>query len=62
MCVVKVIGMVLLAVFLILTGASALYEATPGPMMKHFLDLLAIGSGVLILISSAKCCHHHHEE
>ena len=61
MCVVKVIGMILLAVYLILMGASALYEATPGPMMRHFLDLLAISSGVLILISIAKFCPHHEE-
>ena len=61
MCVVKVIGMILLAVYLLLTGVVGLYEATPAPMMRHLMDLLAIGSGILILISIGKVCHHHEE-
>ena len=61
MCVVKVIGMVLLAVYLLLTGMVGLYEATPGPMMKHVMDLFAVGSGILILLSVGKACHHHEE-
>jgi hypothetical protein len=61
MCVIKVIGMILLAVYLLLTGVVGLYDATPGPMMKHLIDLLAMGSGILILISIGKACHHHEE-
>lgn len=61
MCVLKVIGMILLAVYLILTGVAGLYEVTPGPMMRHLLDLLGVGAGVLILVTIAKHCTHHEE-
>lgn len=58
MCAVKVIGMILLAVYLILTGGITIFEAAPGLAIRHGLDLIAIASGVLILISVGHCVHH----
>jgi hypothetical protein len=51
MCVVKMIGMILLAVYLILTGLSTMSEVNLAPVAKNFVDLVAVASGVLILIS-----------
>lgn len=58
MCAVKVLGMIFLAIYLIFTGAITMFEATPGMFAKIILDLLAIASGVLILISAGRCGSH----
>ena len=58
MYAVKVIGMILLAVYLILTGGITIFEATPGPAVRYGLDLIAIASGVLILISIGRFVPH----
>ena len=61
MYVVKVLGMIFLAIYLILTGVATIFEATPGTFVRIVMDLLAISSGILILISIGRCCHHHEE-
>ena len=58
MCIVKVLGMILLAVYLILMGGISIFDATPAPAIRYGLDLAAISSGVLLLISATHCpCH-----
>ena len=58
MCILKVIGMILLALYLILSGGITIFAATPTPEVKHLIDLLAISSGILILISINRCVPH----
>lgn len=58
MNIVKVIGVIFLAVFLILTGLAAMSEITLAPVAKNFLNLLAIAAGVLILISIGRFIPH----
>ena len=55
MCVVKMLGMIFLAVFLIFTGLASLSEVALAPMAKSVLDLVGLTSGILILISIGKC-------
>ena len=57
MCVVKAIGLILLAVYLILTGGISIFEATPASAVRYGLDLTAIVSGILLLISTGHYCH-----
>lgn len=54
---VKILGIIFLAVYLIFTGAISIFEVSPGMFAKVILDLLAIASGILILISIGRCCH-----
>lgn len=54
MNVVKMIGMILLAAYLILMGLSTMSEVTFNPMSHKFVDLLGVGAGVLILVSIGK--------
>lgn len=54
MNVVKMIGMILLAAYLILMGLSTMSEISMNPMAQKFVDLLGVGSGVLILVSIGK--------
>jgi len=49
------IAFIFLAIFLILTGAASIMEAVPGPVVKLVMNLLAIFSGILLLISISKC-------
>lgn len=49
------IGMILLAVYLILTGLSTMSEITLAPLAKSILDLAAVVAGVLLLISLGRC-------
>lgn len=58
MNIVKMIGMILLAVFLILTGLAEMSEVALAPMAKNVLDLLAIAAGVLILVSIGRFFPH----
>lgn len=57
MHIVKMIAMIFLAVYLILTGMSTMSEIALAPMASNILNLLALSSGILILISLGKCCH-----
>lgn len=59
MNVLKMIGMILLAVYLILTGLSTMSEVTLAPLAKSLLELVAISAGVLILISIGRCIPHN---
>lgn len=54
MNIVKMLGMIFLAVYLIVTGLGTMSEITLSPFAKNFVDLLAISSGVLILVSIGK--------
>ena len=58
MCVVKMLGMIFLAVFLIFTGLATISEVSLAPMAKNILDLLGIAAGILILISIGKFLPH----
>lgn len=51
MKVVKVIAMIFLAVYLILTGLSTMSEIQLSHFAKMWVDLIGIASGVLLLIS-----------
>lgn len=51
MSIVKLIGMILLAIYLILTGLSGMSEVALAPLAKSVLDLIAATAGVLILVS-----------
>jgi hypothetical protein len=51
MNVTKMIGMVFLSVYLILTGLSTMSEMTMAPMINKLTQLLGVGAGVLIIIS-----------
>ena len=55
---VKVIGMIFLAVYLILSGLGMIFEITPAGMIKYIIELLAVSSGILILLSVGRCQHH----
>lgn len=57
MNIVKIIGFIFLAIYLILTGLSTMSEVSLAPLAKHILDLLAVASGVLILLSVGRCSH-----
>jgi len=57
MVVTKMIGMILLAVYLILTGLAMMAEITLSPMANNLVQLLAVAAGVLILISINKFVH-----
>jgi hypothetical protein len=58
MYVVKVIGFIFLAVYLILTGLAAMSEINLTPMAKYFVDVCAIVAGVLVLISIGRFIPH----
>ena len=58
MHIVKMIGMIFLAIFLILLGVTSIFEATPGMFVKYVMELLAVSSGILILISIGSCVPH----
>ncbi len=62
MNVVKVIAMILLAVYLILTGLSTMSEIHLAPLARYIVDLIAIVAGVLILISIGRFIPHKHGE
>lgn len=51
MNITKMIGMILLSVYLILTGLSTMSEVTMGSAAGKIVDLFGVGAGVLILIS-----------
>ena len=54
MNVVKMVGMILLAAYLILMGLSTMSEVSFNPMAHKFVDLIGVASGVLILVSIGK--------
>lgn len=62
MGVVKLIGLIFLAVYLILTGLSAVLGLDLGYYARAFVELVAIAAGILILISAREFAHHeeHH--
>ncbi len=54
MHVTKMIGMILLSVYLILSGLSMMSEVNLAPMASNLVQLCAVGAGILILISINK--------
>ncbi len=60
MSVVKIISMIFLAVYLILTGLATALGLDLGFYPRAFIELLAIASGVLILISVREFAEHEH--
>lgn len=59
MNVVKVLGMIFLAIYLILSGLAAMSEINLSVFAKHVLDVIAIASGVLILIAIGRFIPSH---
>jgi hypothetical protein len=58
MSVTKMIAMIFLAIYLILTGLAMMSEVNLAPMAKNIVNLIAMASGVLILISVGKTAPH----
>lgn len=54
MNVVKLIGMILLGVYLVLTGLSTMSEISLGMGAMKLINLVGVGAGVLILVSIGK--------
>ncbi len=61
MGVVKKLGMIFLAVYLIITGVAALGGIALPTHIDQARDLLAVVSGILILISIGTFCDKHDE-
>lgn len=57
MNVTKMIGMIFLAVWLILTGLATMTEIQMMPMAGKFVDLFGVAAGVLILVSIGRFTH-----
>jgi hypothetical protein len=51
MNVTKMIGMIFLAIYLILTGLATMAQVTLAPMASNLVQLLGVAAGVLILVS-----------
>lgn len=51
MNIVKMIGMIFLAVYLILSGLSEMSEISLAPIARSIVDLFALVAGILILVS-----------
>ena len=63
MHIVKMLGLILLGIYLILTGVVTITEATLGMVGRDVIALMALASGVLILVSMGKCvCHKEGKE
>ncbi len=54
MNITKLVGVIFLAVYLILTGLATMAEVSLAPMAKNIVLLLGVASGILILISVDK--------
>lgn len=54
MNVTKLVGVIFLAVYLIVTGLAMMSEVNLAPGISKLVDLLGVGAGVLILISIEK--------
>jgi hypothetical protein len=54
MNVTKMIGMIFLAIYLILTGLAMMSEVMIAPMTNNLLQLIGVASGILILVSIGK--------
>lgn len=61
MNIIKMIAMIFLAIYLIITGLAMMSEIQLAPLAKYIVELLAIASGVLILISIGKFIPHKEE-
>lgn len=55
---VKLISLILLAVYLFFNAAFDIFGYSPQGAIGFFLGLCAIGSGVLILIAIREYTHH----
>jgi hypothetical protein len=58
MNVTKMIAMIFLAIYLVLTGLAMMSEVNLAPMAKNIVHLIAMASGVLILVSIGKFSTH----
>lgn len=54
MNVTKMIAMIFLAVYLIVTGLATMSEVTLAPMAANLVQILGAAAGVLILVSIGK--------
>lgn len=55
---VKMIGMIFLALYLVITGFVGILGIAVSFAIATVLQLLAIGAGVFMFISVGKCCSH----
>ncbi len=62
MSCVKIVSLILLAIYLIFVGLIDLIGLQVHPVINFLLGLVAAVSGVLILLSSHEYWHHHEEE
>lgn len=60
MSTVKALAIIFLAVYLILTGAGH-FLGISAPAVGFFTQLLALASGVLLLVSLRHCCDMKHK-
>ena len=58
MKIVKVLALVLLAIYLFFSSCFALIEFVPTSFVAFLLGLSAFGSGILLLIASKECLHY----
>lgn len=61
MSYVKILSLILLSVFLILTALADFTGFHLSSMTQFVLGLIAATSGVLMLLSIKEFCHHHTE-
>ncbi len=59
MGVVRMLAMIFLAVYLIISGVTAFGGITLPMYVEHATQLCAVVSGILILVSAGSCCHNH---
>lgn len=62
MYVVKILSMIFLSIYLILSGLSAMSDIAVSVHAKHLINWSAIIAGVLILVSLGRCCQCHRKE
>ncbi len=58
---IKMLGLIFLAIYLILTGLCRMSEVMPMPTVMHLINLSGLVSGILLLISIGACVRKHNE-
>lgn len=55
MRIAKAVGVILLAVYLIITGLVTIAQMVVGPIFAAIIGLIALAAGILLIIT---CCHY----
>lgn len=61
MKIVKIIGMILLAVYIFFSSAFHMFGFQAPTMINFLLGLCGVGAGVLMLLSIREFMHYHRE-